>query len=105
MGFHPAVLTVHPHVSLLLMLLFVVVFFLSLFFFWGGGAGVRVVVCPCKHALSIAQEALRLIKVATQQAATDPKTGTIDMNLITTGVPTQAFDDGAAPDEFGRDDF
>ncbi len=53
------------------------------------------------------REAIRLIKVATQQAATDPKTGTIDMNLITTGVPTQAFDEAGAGagDEFGRDDF
>ena len=53
------------------------------------------------------KEAIRLIKVATQQAATDPKTGTIDMNLITTGVPTQgAFEEGGAGgDDFGRDDF
>ena len=32
------------------------------------------------------EEALRLIKVATQQAATDPMTGVIDMDLIQTGV-------------------
>ena len=31
-------------------------------------------------------EAIRLIKVATQQAATDPVTGVIDMDLITTGM-------------------
>ena len=31
------------------------------------------------------QEAIRLMKVATQAAATDPRTGTIDMDLITTG--------------------
>ena len=30
-------------------------------------------------------EAVRLMKVATQSAATDPTTGTIDMDLITTG--------------------
>jgi DNA replication licensing factor MCM4 len=30
-------------------------------------------------------EAMRLMKVATQTAATDPRTGTIDMDLITTG--------------------
>jgi len=32
------------------------------------------------------QEAVRLIKVATQQAATDPITGFIDMDLISTGI-------------------
>jgi hypothetical protein len=31
------------------------------------------------------EEAARLIRVALQQAATDPRTGTIDMDLITTG--------------------
>jgi DNA replication licensing factor MCM4 len=31
------------------------------------------------------EEAIRLMKVATQAAATDPRTGTIDMDLITTG--------------------
>jgi DNA replication licensing factor MCM4 len=31
-------------------------------------------------------EAIRLIKVATQQAATDPITGVIDMDMISTGV-------------------
>jgi DNA replication licensing factor MCM4 len=51
------------------------------------------------------REAIRLVKVATQQAATDPKTGTIDMNLLTTGVPTQAFEEGNAADDFGADDF
>ncbi|KAJ1395463.1 hypothetical protein B484DRAFT_268899 [Ochromonadaceae sp. CCMP2298] len=30
-------------------------------------------------------EATRLMKVATQTAATDPRTGTIDMDLISTG--------------------
>ena len=30
-------------------------------------------------------EALRLIKVATQQAATDPNSGLIDMDVISTG--------------------
>ena len=34
------------------------------------------------------KEAIRLVHVATQQAATDPRTGTIDMSLITTGVRT-----------------
>lgn len=32
------------------------------------------------------EEAIRLIKVATQQAATDPITGVIDMDLLATGV-------------------
>lgn len=32
------------------------------------------------------EEAVRLIKVATQQAATDPATGRIDMDLIQTGM-------------------
>ena len=32
-----------------------------------------------------AQEAVRLMKVATQAAATDPRTGKIDMDMITTG--------------------
>lgn len=32
------------------------------------------------------QEAIRLIKVATQQAATDPNTGLIDMDVINTGI-------------------
>jgi DNA replication licensing factor MCM4 len=36
------------------------------------------------------QEAIRLIKVATQQAATDPYTGVIDMDLITTGITTSS---------------
>ena len=36
------------------------------------------------------EEALRLIKVATQQAATDPETGLIDMDLITTGMTTSS---------------
>ena len=31
------------------------------------------------------EEAITLIKVATQQAATDPNTGLIDMDIITTG--------------------
>jgi DNA replication licensing factor MCM4 len=34
------------------------------------------------------EEAVRLIKVATQQAATDPITGQIDMDLISTGITT-----------------
>ena len=33
-------------------------------------------------------EAINLIKVATQQAATDPETGLIDMDIITTGRTT-----------------
>ena len=32
------------------------------------------------------EEAVRLIKTAMQQSATDPKTGEIDMDLLTTGV-------------------
>ena len=51
------------------------------------------------------REAIRLIRVATQQAATNPLTGTIDMNLLSTGLPTQAFEEGQAPDEYGADDF
>jgi DNA replication licensing factor MCM4 len=35
------------------------------------------------------EEAVRLMKVATQSAATDPTTGTIDMDLITTGRSAQ----------------
>lgn len=35
-------------------------------------------------------EAIRLIKVATQQAATDPVTGVIDMDLIVTGMTTSS---------------
>lgn len=34
------------------------------------------------------QEAMRLIRVATQQAATDPTTGLIDMDMISTGITT-----------------
>lgn len=34
------------------------------------------------------QEAIRLIRVATQQAATDPTTGLIDMDMISTGITT-----------------
>jgi len=32
------------------------------------------------------QEAFRLIRVATQSAATDPATGIIDMDVINTGI-------------------
>ncbi len=35
--------------------------------------------------VSDVEEAINLIKVATQQAATDPVTGLIDMDIITTG--------------------
>ena len=35
--------------------------------------------------VSDVDEAINLIKVATQQAATDPHTGLIDMDIITTG--------------------
>ena len=35
-------------------------------------------------------EAIRLIKVATQQAATDPVTGVIDMDLISTGMTSSS---------------
>lgn len=34
------------------------------------------------------EEAVRLIKTAMQQSATDPKTGEIDMDIIATGVAT-----------------
>jgi len=40
--------------------------------------------------VSDVEEALRLMKVATQQAATDPVTGLIDMDLITTGMTTSS---------------
>lgn len=36
-------------------------------------------------------EAIRLMKVATQTAATDPRTGTIDMDMITTGRSVSNF--------------
>lgn len=36
------------------------------------------------------QEAVRLIKTAMQQSATDPTTGEIDMNIINTGVSTSS---------------
>lgn len=36
------------------------------------------------------EEAVHLIKVATQQAATDPVTGLIDMDIITTGRTTSS---------------
>lgn len=34
------------------------------------------------------EEAMELVKVATQQAATDPTTGLIDMDLLNTGMTT-----------------
>ena len=34
------------------------------------------------------EEAVRLIKTAMQQSATDPTTGEIDMDIITTGMST-----------------
>ncbi len=36
------------------------------------------------------EEALRLIKVATMQAATDPTTGLIDVDLLTSGITAQS---------------
>mmetsp|Transcript_3349 Transcript_3349/g.5162 ORF Transcript_3349/g.5162 Transcript_3349/m.5162 type:complete len:773 (-) Transcript_3349:26-2344(-) len=36
--------------------------------------------------LADVEEAIRLMKVATQQAATDPKTGQIDMDMLQTGI-------------------
>lgn len=36
--------------------------------------------------VSHVEESIRLMKVATQQAATDPRTGEIDMGVITTGA-------------------
>src|SRR5262249_5404647 len=41
--------------------------------------------CACVRACVRVQEALRLIKVATQTAAIDPRTGQIDMNRLITG--------------------
>lgn len=37
-------------------------------------------------------EAVRLIKVAMQQSATDPTTGEIDMDIITTGVSSTSIE-------------
>lgn len=37
------------------------------------------------------EEAVRLIKQAMQQSATDPKTGQIDMDLLTTGVSSSSL--------------
>lgn len=34
------------------------------------------------------EEAVRLIRTAMQQSAVDPKTGTIDMDIINTGIST-----------------
>ena len=39
-----------------------------------------------KNRRNDVDEAARLVKVALQQSATDPRTGTIDMDLIQTGV-------------------
>ncbi len=41
-----------------------------------------------------AQEAVRLLKVATQAAATDPRTGRIDMDMINTGRSTMDRENG-----------
>lgn len=38
------------------------------------------------------EEAVRLIKVATQQAATDPTTGKIDMDILTSGISSSRRD-------------
>lgn len=38
------------------------------------------------------EEAVRLIKTAMQQSATDPTTGEIDMDIITTGVSSTSAD-------------
>lgn len=35
------------------------------------------------------EEALRLMRVATQSAATDPTTGLIDMDMLATGISAQ----------------
>lgn len=36
------------------------------------------------------EEAIRLMRIATQQAATDPETGLIDMDLLTTGMTSSS---------------
>ena len=38
------------------------------------------------------EEAVRLIKTAMQQSATDPTTGEIDMDIIATGISTSTTD-------------
>ena len=38
------------------------------------------------------EEAVRLIKTAMQQSATDPTTGEIDMDIIATGISSAASD-------------
>ena len=38
------------------------------------------------------EEAVRLIRTAMQQSATDPKTGEIDMDIITTGIAQTSAD-------------
>lgn len=38
------------------------------------------------------EEAVRLIKTAMQQSATDPTTGEIDMDIIATGISTSTSD-------------
>ncbi|KAF0704405.1 hypothetical protein AaE_014958 [Aphanomyces astaci] len=45
-------------------------------------------VFACLVTSSEVAEALRLMHVATQKAAMDPRTGTIDMDMITTGLAT-----------------
>lgn len=38
------------------------------------------------------EEAVRLIKTAMQQSATDPTTGMVDMDIIATGVSTTSIE-------------
>ena len=47
------------------------------------------------------QEAIRLMNVATQKAATDPRTGKIDMDMITTGAREWSACRAAGPDRVG----
>jgi DNA replication licensing factor MCM4 len=46
---------------------------------------INKIITPQKVTRDDVQEAYRLMRVATQAAATDPRTGTIDMDMINTG--------------------
>ena len=51
-----------------------------------GTTCVSLYVCICMYVcMYVYVDARRLMRVATQMAATDPRTGTIDMDMISTG--------------------